>query len=178
MNIDKIIALSDFMREQNISVSETQKLALYACIYKGEPLETGMYLPIAVRYEDRSISKTFVAGEKILSLHIENIDLDIEEFSIPMSYLSGLQNCRQMTKSQIGKTMLNESQAKLIYSQFEEVNMLLKALGGVPMKKGRYWLSNDASKTYLAKAFDFETGKILELKRNESCRIRPVIFKI
>ena len=37
-------------------------------------------------------------------------------------------------------------------------------------------LLNNIAPGYLAKAIDFKTGKVIELKRSESCRVRPMVF--
>ena len=174
MTKEKLSALIEFMRQQNITVSELKQMSEYAAFYNGIPLmEAGEELPLMLRYSDNSVSDRFTPMHRIKSVHLEDVDVDLNEFSIPMSYLNGLQNCRQA-----GKKMLTEKQAVQIYHQFNEVNAVLTAICAEPFRKSRYWLSDQASKTYLAKAFDFSTGKVVELKRNDGCRIRPVLFKL
>ena len=172
MNKKQLVALSDFLRENNMGISELVEMADYAKFYLHLPLyEADEELPVELRYSDGEISSNFKPMKSIKAVHLDKTDLGLEEFSIPMSYLNALQNCRQVRKK-----LMTEEQAQMIYQCFNKINEVLKSFGCDPLKDARYWLETPASKSYLAKAMDFKTGKVIELKRSESCRVRPMIF--
>lgn len=135
------------------------------------PLMAGEEFSVALRYVDNKISAKFEPLRWIKSIHLENGEVGLEEFTIPMSYLNSLQNCRQ-----IRKKLMSEEQAIEIYQHFAQINEVLMKFGADTLKESRYWLETPASKSYLAKAIDFKTGKVIELKRSESCRVRPMVF--
>lgn len=135
------------------------------------PLIAGEEFPVALRYVDNKISTRFEPLKWIKSIHLEDGEVSLEELTIPMSYLNALQNCRQ-----IRKRLMTEKQAKIIYQHFAHINEVLRKFGADTLKESRYWLETPASKSYLAKAIDFKTGKVMELKRSESCRVRPMVF--
>ena len=164
--------MSNFLRENNMDITELVEMANYAKFYLYLPLyEAEEELPIALRYADGEVSQKFKPMRSIKAIHLDNTDVGLEEFSIPMSYLNALQNCRQ-----VRKRLMTEEQAIEIYQHFNKINEVLKSFGWAPMKDSRYWLETPASKSYLAKAIDFRTGKVMELKRSESCRVRPMVF--
>jgi len=172
MNKKSLMALSDFMREHGISISELAEMANYAKFYQHLPLlEAEEELPVALQYGDGEISSKFKPMRSIKAVHLDKTDIGLEEFSIPMSFLDALQNCRQVRKK-----LMTEDQAKIIYQHFNKINEVLKEFGFDLLRESRYWLESPASKPYLAKAIDFKTGKVQELKRSESCRVRPMIF--
>ena len=173
MDKKKLIALSDFMREQLVTVSDLIEMANYVKFYGGNIplLEEGEEMPVALRYADNEVAKKFIPLRRIKAIHLENVDIGLNEFSIPMSYLDALQNCRQQQKR-----LMTETQASIIYQNFKKINEVLKEFGFDSLREGRYWLETPASKSYLAKAIDFSSGKVLELKRSESCRVRPVFL--
>ena len=135
------------------------------------PLMAGEEFPVALRYVDNKVSTIFDPLRWIKSIHLENGEVSLDELSIPMSYLNALQNCRQ-----IRKRLMTEDQAKTIYQHLVQINEVLRKFGADTLKESRYWLETPASKSYMAKAIDFRTGKVMELKRSESCRVRPMVF--
>lgn len=172
MNKMQLTALSDFLREQEMGIPELVEMANYAKFYLYLPIyEAEEELPVALLYSDGEVSQNFKPMRSIKAVHLEKTDIGLEEFSIPMSYLNALQNCRQ-----VRKRLMTEDQAIEIYQSFNKINKVLKSFGYEPLKDTRYWLETPASKTYLAKAIDFRTGKVVELKRSESCRVRPMVF--
>jgi len=172
MNKVQLKALTDFMREHGIDIPELVEMANYAKFYLYLPIyEAEEELPVALLYSDGEVSSKFKPMRSIKAIHLDKTDIGLEEFSIPMSYLNALQNCRQ-----IRKRLMTEEQAQKIYQCFNKINEVLKSFGFDLMKDSRYWLETPASKSYLAKAFDFRTGKVMELKRSECCRVRPMIF--
>ena len=173
MNKEKLIALSDFMREQSVTASDLAEMAQYAKFYGGNIplLEEGEELPVALLYTDGEISLKFKPMRSIKAVHLENADIGLEELTIPMSYLDALQNCRQLQKR-----LMTEEQAIIIYQNLKKINKVLKEFGFDSLREGRYWLETPASKPYWAKVIDFSTGKVLELKRSEGCRVRPVFL--
>lgn len=168
----KLIALSVFMREQSVTASDLAEMAQYAKFYGNIPLlEEGEELPVALRYADGESSKEFKPMRGIKAIHLNNVDIGLEELTIPMSYLDALQNCRQLQKR-----LMTEEQATEIYQNLKKINEVLRVFGFDLLREGRYWLETPASKPYWAKAIDFSTGKVLELKRSEGCRVRPVFL--
>lgn len=168
----KLVAMSNFLREQNISIPELVEMADYAKFYHCLPLyEAEEELPVALQYSDGEISSKFKPMRQIRAIHLDKADIGLEEFTIPMSYLAALQNARQ-----VRKRLMTEEQALEIYLHFNKINEVLEEIGAEPLRESRYWLETPASKSYLAKAMDFKTGKVYELKRSESCRVRPMVF--
>lgn len=168
----KLVAMSNFLREQNMDVTDLVEMANIAKFYHCLPLyEAEEELPVALKYEDGEVSSKFKPMRQIKSVHLEKTDIGLEELTIPMSYLNALQNCRQ-----IRKKLMTEEQALTIYQHFSKINEVLKSFELDTLKESRYWLETPATKPYLAKAIDFKTGKIYELKRSESCRVRPMVF--
>ena len=160
------------MHEQNIDIQELVEMADYAKFYNCLPLyEAEEELPVALQYADGEISSKFKPMRKIKAVHLDIANIGLEEFSFHMSYLSALQNCRQ-----VRRRLMTEEQALEIYQHFNKINKALKSFGQEPLRESRYWLETPASKSYLAKAIDFQTGKVIELKRSESCRVRPMVF--
>lgn len=163
MKENNLVALDKFMREQSLTATDLAEMAEY--LVKNE-------LPLSLLYADGEVSKWHFSSRRVKAVHLENVDIGQEELSIPMSYLSALQNCRQ-----IGQRLMTEEQAKEAYKDFENVNKVLELIGAEKLKKTRYWVETPASKSYLAKVIDFGTGKIQEVKRSECCRVRPILFK-
>ena len=172
MSKKKLEALSGFLREHEISISELAEMVNYAKFYECLPLyEAEEELPIALRYTDGEVTSKFKPMRSIKAVHLDKTDIGLTELSVPMSYLAALQNCRQ-----IRTRLMTEEQALDIYQHLIKINQVLESLGQEPLRESRYWLETPASKSYLAKAIDFQTGKVIELKRSESCRVRPMVF--
>ena len=150
-------ALSDFMRDHSVSVSEVMEIL--------------KYMSLKNKHQKPEVEVIYTDNKQIKGLSVKEIELDLADFSIPLSYIDGLKNCRQA-----GKRMLKAEQALVIYNHLQEVNETLSLIGAEPIKLYRYWIDDQASKTYLAKVFDFQTGQIREVKRSESYRVRPVLF--
>lgn len=170
MDIDKLDALSDFMRAHSVSVSELKELADYANFYKGIPLlEKGQELSFELRYADGEITNKFIPMRRIKGVHFNGMDIGLEEPSVPLPYLAALQYCRQM-----GKRMMTAKQAQELFSEKEKVNTVLEQICAEPIKGHLYWVDDKASKPYLAKVIDLHTGQIKEVKRSNSFRVRPI----
>jgi hypothetical protein len=172
MRKELLVALSEFMRDHSVSVSELKELSDYAQFYNAIPLiEDGEELPVELRYSDGKVSNIFEPMKEIKAIHLEGDDIDLKDVCVPMSYQLAVINCQQS-----GKRMMSERDARKIYQNFRYVNSVLELLHEEPLKLYRYWLSDKASKPYLAKVIDFNTGVIKEVPKREAYWIRPCLI--
>lgn len=169
MKKELLVALSEFMRDHSVSVSELKELSDYAQFYNAIPLiGDGEELPVELRYADGKTSNIFEPMKEIKAIHLDGADIDLQDVRVPMSYQLAVINCQQS-----GKRMMTGRDAQKIYQSFRGVSTVLKLIHAEPLKAYRYWLSDEASKPYLAKVIDFNTGVIKEVNKREACWIRP-----
>lgn len=172
MRKELLVALSEFMRDHSVSVSELKELSDYAQFYNAVPLiGEGEELPVELRYSDGKVSNAFEQLKAINAVHLEGNDIDLQDVRVPMSYQLAVINCQQA-----GKRMMSEKDAQRVYRNICAVNRVMKLIHAEPLKACRYWLSDEASKPYLAKVIDFNTGIIKEVNKREACWIRPCLI--
>ena len=167
----KFIALAQFMKEQNLTVKDLQQLVEVVKFYDGIPLiNNGESLPLSLRYADKTVSETFCLMKKLKGVHIEGLDVDIQDAPIVLPYDAAVKYCQQK-----GGHLLTYTEALLLQAKLERLNQTLVSVGGTAIFAGDYWLSDTASAPYKAKVFNFNTGLLREItKKCNSFRVRTI----
>lgn len=172
MEKTKQLALSAVMREHSVTVNELTELIGIIKNYGGVPqISTGETLPLELRYEDNSVSKTVQLGKKAVAVHSCGLDVSLHEPSVPLPFDAAVKYCAQK-----GLKLLPKEKALILCAHKALINSVMEQILAEPLREYVYWLDGRASRPYLAVALDLRTGSIREFRKTESFRVRPVNF--
>lgn len=171
MDNQKLNSVHNFVQKNAISVKELAEITDYMQFYDGKyPLiPNGSELPEAVRYADGTVSDVFLALKKITAVHVNGMDILLEDNPHPVSLYTAKAFCAQYKAK-----LLTPDKAMIFADSLPRIQETLEMLGLSPLRDGQYWINS--GKKFSPLVFDVRMRTVKNALNNCNYFVRPVRY--